>query len=159
MMNRLSAILSRTYFIPSWWNAYTISLEDIAARHARATRAEGTISAPSDKISLPTPQVGHRERNSPWRDQFGIDSFSQDTHDVPMLDNSTRLPVIAQPTSNGEPIWVLPRTKESYSRLLSQVAFDLHSRLGMSAGDAMLVSANALTSIGIHIQSMMQDAG
>lgn len=32
--------------------------------------ATGTISAPSDKISLLTSQVRHRERNSPWRDQL-----------------------------------------------------------------------------------------
>lgn len=76
-----------------------------------------------------------------------------------MSTESERPRIIAQATSNGEPIWVLPRTQQSYSRLLSQVAYDLHSRLGLSFGDAMLVSANALTAMGIHVQSVMQDAG
>lgn len=67
--------------------------------------------------------------------------------------------IVAQATSNGEPIWVIPRDNKTYSRMLSQVAYDLHSKLGLSAGDAMLVSANALTSIGIHVTSLLKYEG
>ena len=73
------------------------------------------------------------------------------------MNSKERPRVIAQATSNGEPIWVFPRTREVYTKMLSQVAYDLHSRLGMSAGDAMAVSAHALASVGIHIESMRKD--
>lgn len=69
----------------------------------------------------------------------------------------TRPKVYAQATSNGNPIWVFPRTQEVYSKLLSQVAYDLHTKLGMSAGDAMVVSAHAFAAIGMHIPSLQEN--
>jgi hypothetical protein len=76
-----------------------------------------------------------------------------------MSEQSIRPRIIAQATSNGEPIWVLPRTEDSYSRLLSQIAYDIHTKYGVSFMDAMSISVHALATMEIHITSMIQDAG